>query len=270
MNSKLSHGYDDQREALFNEGSVGPVTEIQFPVERVTTLHGIVFDIDPGLYVPDNPLFPPAADPATFYAQIRPVLERHPLVRSAEVRSSGTGIHLLLHLQPAMELLTAGEQRYWSEVVRAVQCTLPIDPNMPGITALTRPVGSVNSKNGAVVSRLKAGEPVTPQEVEAYLARVVEARFREVARPLLGADRVSPCPVCRGEGTRLDVLDHVGMCYGRCSRVTIQDLYDCIFLPPAAKTPKCNTVAVKSVAGTASGQGTSDPVACSGDVNASD
>ena len=234
-----SLGWDDVREALFNERLVGPATQIQLPAERITRLHGIILDLDPKLYAADNPLFPPSDDPALFFANIRPVVDRHPLARFAEVRMSGTGLHLILHLEPAVELKSAGDQNYWAAVVRVVQCSLPIDPDMPGITATTRPVGATNSKNGATVRVLKAGEPVAPKAVEAFLARVAEAPFKEVVLPLLGSDRVSPCPVCGGEGTRLDVLSHVGKCYGGCSKVTLEQLYDRIFLavPQAAKQP---------------------------------
>jgi hypothetical protein len=149
------------------------------------------------------------------------------------VRATGTGLHLLLFLHPAVELYTAGERQYWSEVVRAVQCTLPVDPDCPGITALTRPVGSSNSKNAAMVRQLKAGRPVTPDEAKAFLARVAQAPFKEVALPLLGAERVRPCPVCGDEGTELCALDHFGKCYQGCGKVNLGQLYDSIFVAPA-------------------------------------
>ena len=56
---------------------------------------------------------------------------------SAEVRASGTGLHLVLWLKPPLELHSTAEQEYWDHVVRAIQRTVPVDPNMPGITALT-------------------------------------------------------------------------------------------------------------------------------------
>lgn len=224
-------GPADLREALFNDCAVGRIQDIQVPLERITTLHGILFDLDPGLLDPDNALFPPADDPRAFHEAIRPVLDRHPLARSAEVRASGTGLHLLLWLDPAVELDDAGGQRRWAAVVRVLQRTLPVDPDMPGITAVTRPVGSTNGKNGAAVALLRPGEPVRPAAVEEYMERVARAPFREVALPLLGRDRVEPCPVCRGPRTRLDVLDYVGRCYNGCSKVTLDQLYDAIFKP---------------------------------------
>ena len=58
---------------------------------------------------------------------------------------------------PAAEMYSEGEQRYWAGNVKAVQCTLPIDPDMPGVTALTRPVGATNAKNGATVTVPRPG-----------------------------------------------------------------------------------------------------------------
>jgi hypothetical protein len=221
----------DAREQLYNEGKTGPAVEVQLPRQRITALRGILFDLDPGCLVPDNTIFPPADDPATFYAAVRPVIDRHPLARAAEVRSSGTGLHVILWLRPALELHSAAEQEYWDHIVRAVQRTLPADPDMPGITALTRPVGAVNSKNGARVEALKPGEGVSPEAVQEFMARLAAAPFKETALILFGEERVRPCPVCQGEGSRLDALNWVGKCYGGCDKVTGADLYNCILRP---------------------------------------
>jgi hypothetical protein len=224
----------DAREQLSNDRRTGPIHEVQLPLERITTHHGVMIDLDPRLYVPGNPLFLPADDPRIFYRNIKPVLERHPLARRAEVRLSGTGLHLLVWVSPPVELHSEAEQRRWDHIVRAVQCSLPADPDAPGITALTRAVGSVNSKNGATVTVLQSGEPVTPQEVENFVSRLGEAPFRELARVLLSADRVAPCPVCRKEGSRLDVQDRSGSCYGGCGRVRLDRLLEVIYAPPEA------------------------------------
>lgn len=39
----------DTREALFNDGAVGPIQRIQVSTERIVALRGILFDIDPDL-----------------------------------------------------------------------------------------------------------------------------------------------------------------------------------------------------------------------------
>jgi hypothetical protein len=231
MNQSAPITNNDQREALWNDRPVGIASLIQVPEERITTPHGILFDLDPKLYIPGNLLFPPDADPVTFYNNMRGVLARHPLARHAEVRVSGTGLHIIVRLEPAVEMTTAGQQERWKHVVRVVQSTLPIDLEAPGITALTRPVDSINSKNGATVTVVKEAEPLPPAAVEEYLQQLVCAPFKEIAIPLLGGLRRSPCPVCPGPDTRLDVTDHVGMCYNGCGKVTIGQLFDVIYRP---------------------------------------
>jgi hypothetical protein len=240
----------DFREQLYNDRRTGLIHEVQLPLERVTTLHGVMIDLDPKLYRAGNPFFPPAADPRAFYQGIKPVLDRHPLARHAEVRMSGTGLHVLIWFGPAVELHSESDQRRWDHIVGLVQCSLPADPGAPRITALTRAVGSLNSKNGATVEVLKPGEPVTPKEVEAFVARVLDAPFREIASVLLGHDRISPCPVCAGNGSRLDVLDHEGKCYGGCDRVGPDALLDCVYAPMEPSTePAVPPAANGSMAG---------------------
>jgi hypothetical protein len=219
------------REQLYNQRESGTFAVVQLPLERITTLYGFFFDLDPGLYRHGNPLFPPDDDPRRFFELVRHVLDRHPLARDAEVRATGTGLHVIVWLVPPVELGTAAAQARWAAYVRAVQATLPTDPNAPGITGLTRAVGSTNSKNGAVVEVLRAGKPVAAKAVEEFVARLARAPFREVASVLLGDTRVSPCPVCRGEGSRLDVLDRVGMCYGACGKLELGQLLDRVYAP---------------------------------------
>jgi hypothetical protein len=221
----------DLREQLYNERKAGTFAEVQLPLERITTLHGFFFDLDPKLYRPGNPLFPPGDDAKRFFDLIRPVLDRHPLARDAEVRATGTGLHVIVWLNPPVELGTAAAQDQWSHFVGVVQATLPTDLHAPGITGLTRAVGSANSKNGAVVEVLRAGKPVAARAVEEFVDRLTRAPFREVASVLLGDTRVSPCPVCLGEGSRLDVLDDRGMCYGACGKLREAELFDLVYAP---------------------------------------
>ena len=222
----------DIREQLYNDRRTGLIHEVQFPVERITTLHGLMIDLDPHLYIPDNAIFPPDPDPRKFYENIKCVLARHPVARHAEVRLSGTGLHLLIWLTPPVELHDETEQRRWDHLVRAVQYSLPGDPQAPGITAVTRSIGSINSKNDATVELLHSGEPVTPGDVESYVERLIKAPFREVVAVLLGTLRVEPCPVCRRDGSRLDVLDLHGTCYGGCGRVNLETLLDQVYASP--------------------------------------
>jgi hypothetical protein len=220
----------DLREQLFNDRLQGPVTQIQIPAERVTTLHGIMADIDPGILRPGNPWFPPAATPRDFHDAIRHVLDRHPLIAHAEVRASGTGLHVITWLDPPVELHSAAQQRYWDGIYDVVRASLPSDPNAPGITALTRPIGSVNGKNGATVECLRAGRPVQPTDVEAFAQRLVAAPFREVAQIFFGAERVSPCPICERDGSGLNAMDSLGKCY-RCGNVGIERVFNVVYRP---------------------------------------
>jgi hypothetical protein len=223
----------DLREQLYNQRERGTFAEVQLPLARITALHAFFFDLDPGLYRPGNPLFPPDDDPKRFFDLVRPVLDRHPLARDAEVRATGTGLHLIVWLSPPVELVTAAAQARWATYVRAVQATLPTDPNAPGITGVSRVIGSTNSKNGRAVEVLRAGKPVAAGAVEEFVARLAKALFKEIASVLLGDTQVSPCPVCRGEGSRLDVLDRVGMCYGACGKVTLWQVLDLVYAPLA-------------------------------------
>jgi hypothetical protein len=253
---------NDLRQQLVNEQKTGTLAEVQLPLERVTAVHGILFDLDPKLYQPDNTLFPPDTDPKAFFQKVKPVLDRHPLARLAEVRVSGTGLHVIVRLDPPAELKSAAAQRHWDAVVGAVQCTLPGDVNAPRITALTRAVGSTNSKNGATVEVLRPGEAVAPRVVEEFLTRVCKARFREVATILLGGERVQPCPVCRGAGSRLDALDHVGHCYGTCGEVTLAQVFDCVYQPfPQAGDGGRGTKKSKAKLGAAVQKGRASPPA---------
>jgi hypothetical protein len=248
---------NDAREQLVNERRTGTFAEVQVPLERITSVHGFMLDLDPKLYTPGNPIFPPADDPAVFYQQIESALARHPLAGSAEVRMTGTGLHLIVWLQPPVELHTAAEQRRWEAIVRCAQSSLPADPSAPGITALTRPVGSTNTKNGARVEVLAQGKPAEPRAVEEFVRRLQKAPFREVALPLLGETRVSPCPVCRGEGSRLDVLDWAGMCYG-CGKVTLAQLLNAAYASPGA-SGEAGPSECASKAGTGQAEATGTP-----------
>jgi hypothetical protein len=220
----------DKRETLWNEGLTGKAGSIQVPTERITRLLGVLFDLDPAKLA-ENPWFPPADNPVEFHANIKPVLQRHPLASHAEVRASGTGLHAIVRLDPPVELETAAAQKWWAALVRAVQCSLPVDPNAPGITALTRAIGSINSKNGAVVKVLEPGEPIDPASVIEFVKELARARFKTVAMILRGCEHIQPCPICRRDGTHLDILDRVGKCYGHCGRVSLARIFDTIYKP---------------------------------------
>jgi hypothetical protein len=157
---------------------------------------------------------------------VRPWLERHPVLAKAEVRSSGRGLHAIIRLDPVVQFENEGDRKKRSAAIKIVQRLLPTDPDCPGITALTRPVGSTNGKNGKTVTTLFQGEPVKPDEVIALCEDAANCPFETVAGLLFAENRIIPCPVCGAEGSRLDVMRHVGMCYGRCGKVRLAAIRD--------------------------------------------
>lgn len=221
---------DDVRELLVNDGAQGFARDIQIPRERVTRLRAIMVDLDPDLLIPGNHLFPPADNPEQFFEAIEPILQRHPLAKHAEIRSSGRGLHVLIWLDPPLELCSAADQQRWKHMVRIIQRSLPSDSNAPDLIALTRPIGAINSKNGAVVECLKPGQAVRPAEVEEYVSSIAAKPFFAVAVPLLGAEQIQPCPVCGTDHSSLRVLDEVGRCY-KCGTVGLDRLYDVAMRP---------------------------------------
>ena len=228
----------DLREQLVNEREIGPYASVQLITEQVAKLHAFFLDLDLHLIRP-GPLAPGLeAGPATFYEQtVRHWLARHPVLAAAEVRNSGGGVHVIPWLAEPVAFATDGQRRRWDGIVQAVQAVLPVDPHQPGITGLTRPVESNNSKHNAVVERLKEGQPVPVDRVEHLFEQMSRSPFRTVMLVLLGTERIRPCPVCRAEGTTLAAGDFVGFCYGSCGKVKLAQLYD-LFLAPRPANSK--------------------------------
>ena len=221
----------DCREQLYNSGATGSVTEIQLPTEQITSLRGVMLDIDPKHYR-ISPLLPVVPlDPVAFYLAVLKVwLNRHPTLAKAEVRMSGTGLHAILWFAEPIVFNTAGDRERWAGIVQVLQAALPTDPDAPGLTSLTRPVGAANSKNGARIEQLEPGAPVSEQEVLELFDAMCTAPFRTVLTILAGADRISPCPFCGSVGSTLSALDHIGKCYGNCGSISLQRLYELVLL----------------------------------------
>jgi len=222
----------DLREQLFNSGAVGLITEVSFPEANVTQLNAIMTDIDPKMFNDQIADEATKADPQRFYEYVvRPMLERHPVLAKAQVRASGSGLHVLLHMNPPVVFRSESERSMWSSIVKVIQRILPSDPNAPGITILTRPLGSINSKTGRVVKLLAPGEPVAPDEVMALFNTVREAPVGTIQRIMLGDERISPCPICQKEGSSLSAMDRGARCYG-CGKVSLSQVYDVFLQPP--------------------------------------
>lgn len=215
----------DLRQALYNDQPTGTAPEIQLPLGQITRVHAFGVDIDPDKLQPDNSWFPPADEAGVFHQGIRPVLDRHPILRHSTVRTTGNGLHLLVHFRTPIELRTEGDQHRWDALIRLVQWSVPSDPAARGLKLLTRPPGATNSKNGCTVFDLAPGTPIEPEAVLAYAEATKLQPFRQLASLLLGEDqRVSPCPFCQHESSHLAIQERTGTCY-RCGTVRLADLF---------------------------------------------
>lgn len=227
----------DFREALFNGGDVGRITDIQVSTQRITAVDGILFDID-GKLLQKSSLIPEIpADPAVFYERVvKYWLQNHSVLSKAEVRNSGTGLHAILRLKPARVIESDQDRIRLSGIIQVVQAALPIDPDQPGITAVTRPIDSINSKNGAHVTRLAAGQPVDFDEIMQLYREMKEAPFRTLLQTLAERDFVAPCPICGKDDSRLTGLARFGQCYGSCGRVSLNRLCGALLKPRTPQT----------------------------------
>ena len=222
----------DLREQPYNQRETGPIERVQLPAALITTLHGVVFDIDLNLFRNDTKLFALDSTPKRFYEKALAIwLSRDPALARAEVRDSGRGLHVILWFDEPVVFRTEADRQRWDGIVQVLQGALPVDPDQPGITGLTRPVGSINGKTGRPVELLEPGTPVPIAEVLGLHGRMARAPFRTVMTILLGADRVSPCPVCGVEGSSLSALDREGRCYGSCSKLELAHIYDLVLAP---------------------------------------
>lgn len=220
----------DLREQLVNQCKSGPVTQVSVPKDQVGVLHAIFIDIDIKLLKkgPGIPVLP--ANPTELYERyLAGWTSRHPILERAEIRDSGGGCHVLIWFDEPVHFETVNHRNRWECYVKTIQTMLPSDPDQPGICAMTRPIGSVNSKNGATVTALREGTPIDSEEIVAAFNDLQGHYFRIVHRNLFGSDHTSPCPVCKKEGTTLAALDRHGTCYGSCGTVQLNRLYD-VFL----------------------------------------
>jgi hypothetical protein len=219
-----------------NLRETGPVEQVSTPEELATTVHGAIIDLDTKLLAPD--LIDLSEDSPAIGLYRRHVegwLDRDPTLRHAEVRFSGGGLHVLVWLAPPVELRSAGDRQRWRGMIKAVQSLLPSDPTAPALTALTRPVGSVNSKTGKAVETLRKGTAVTAEEFRGLYERARDKPFGTIARILHRAERVTPCPVCRVEGRTLLAGGRAGNCYAGCGIVSFAQLLATVMAAPAAK-----------------------------------
>ncbi len=170
-------GHTDCREQPYNLREVGPIEAVQLPVAMITSLYSICTDVDLTLFAPKAPVVGADVGPKQFLKKTLVTwLSRHPALAAAEVRHTGRNLHVLLNLEEPVVFSTEAERRRWDGIVRAVQAALPSDPDAPGLTALTRPVGSINSKTGKAVSILRPGTPVPADAVVGLADAMIRAR----------------------------------------------------------------------------------------------
>ncbi|MBP3956854.1 hypothetical protein J8F10_16400 [Gemmata sp. G18] len=226
----------DEREQIVNLRESGPIEAVSLPEDLVTTVCGMMCDIDTKLLAPEL-LGSDSASPALglYEDHVRTWLDRDPVLRCAEVRFSGSGLHVLVWFKPAVELRDTGDRQRWRGMIKAVQSCLPTDPTAPALTALTRPIGSVNGKNQQAVARLREGTPVPTETFRALYERVRDKPFATVATLLYGSERVTPCPVCGADGRTLLASAKGGHCYGGCGSVKLHQLMATVMANPAEK-----------------------------------
>lgn len=196
-----------EREAPFNGGERGPAHAIAKPIEGIAAIRGFMIDLDLKLLDPKVIGDEAAGSAEVFYEQhVRHWLDRDPVLKKAEVRDTGGGLHILLQLDEPV-IIVPGQQRAWDGVARGLHGVLPGDPNLSGIIAMTRPVGALNLKYDPPreVRLLREGKPVTQKEVLDLINRLTTAPSRLWMNLVTDADRVSPCPLCRKGGTSLGI-----------------------------------------------------------------
>ena len=217
----------DQREQTFNQGHVGPTEFISTKIENIGLIRTIMFDVDFKLINPNGPFQKRNLSPKAYYEKyVSPWLSHHSVLSKAEVRCTGGGYHVLLNLDTPIRLATDEQRKRWQGIVQVIQMVLPIDPQQPGINAMTRPVGSINGKNSKTVTCLRQGSAVTENEIFSLYVSMKDRPFATLMQIWFGAEKVVPCPLCCGEGTYLEVVGpRTGRCYGDCGKVKINDLF---------------------------------------------
>ncbi len=216
----------DQREQLYNDGQIGAIHEISTSAGCITRLLSIMIDIDLKLLKGQADGTPWPDPQAAYEGIIRPMLQRDPVLRKAEVRDSGHGLHVLLTFEQPIELKTREDSDRWNSIIQIIQRLLPSDPAAPGLAAHTRPVGSHNTKDGdsRPVTQLQAGTPVSARDVEELALQCAATPFQTTANILAGDG--PGCPICRRPGQLLKRYAKHGQCYGGCGQVKLEQLYD--------------------------------------------
>lgn len=216
----------DERETLCNSSLTGPANNIQYTLEEIVELRGVMVDVDPKYLSASLPWGLALVDPRRLWlGHVQNGLAAVGLLEFAEARLSGTGLHILIWFAEAVPLTSARDRQVWDARIRVLQSLLLGDPHSPGITALTRPVGSINSKNQALVETIHAGQPIAAEQFAIIVDQLAAEPARTVIQYVYGTDRVTPCPYCGGEGTTCSALSRNTLSYGCCGKRDMSDLY---------------------------------------------
>lgn len=220
-------GADDERESLVNECQRGRASEIAVKVSEVTSIRAFMLEIDLDILDPDVCGAEALVSPEAFYeAHVSTWLSRDPVLSRAEVRDSGHGLHVLLWLDEPITC-DEGQAKKWNAVAYGIRNVLPCDPRGPGLIAMTRPVGALNTKHEPPkeVRQLKAGQPISRGDIEGLARRLADAPSRLWMSLFHGGERMQPCPLCGDEGAALGVSGAwMVQCY-ECGRVDAAALF---------------------------------------------
>jgi hypothetical protein len=234
-----NNGSADQREALFNARATGTFRDVMVREYEVTSIHGILLEIDGECLRIGKIIDAMPADGFELYKRhVKSWLDNHPVLRKAEVRFSGRWIHCILWFDTPVEIKSDRQRELWKAVIEAVQRSLPTDPEAPSLLAMTRPIGSVNSKTGRPVKLIKAGEAVTEAELLNFADDLARRGFATITQILFGSVSVSPCPFCLEEGSTLQAvssryrttdpsISNRGSCY-HCGKLSLGFVMDAV------------------------------------------
>jgi hypothetical protein len=214
-------GLGDERESLVNEHQRGLASEIAVKVSEVTSIRAFMLEIDIDILDPDACGAEAVASPEAFFeSHVSIWLLRDPVLSRAEVRDSGHGLHVLLWLDEPIRC-DEEQAKKWDAVAYGIRNVLPCDPRGPGLIAMSRPVGAMNTKHEPhkEVRQLRAGQPISRGDIEDLAKRLADAPSRLWMALFHGGERVQPCPLCCDEGTSLGVAgEWMVRCY-ECGRV---------------------------------------------------
>ncbi len=225
----------DNRETLCNARITGHAQIIQYKLEEIVELRGVMVDVDPQYLSTTLPWGHALGDPRSLWIEhIQKGLAAIGLVEFIEARMSGTGLHLVIWFDMPVPLASQRDREIWDARIRLLQSLLLGDPQSPGITALTRPVGSRNSKSQVEVETIHAGRPITAEQFAIIVDQLAAEPARTVIRYVYGSDRVTPCPYCGVVDTTCSALYRNTTSYNCCGKRDLLNLFQRMHAADAA------------------------------------